>query len=1599
MQGSLKKHFSINYINQTTITFIRAFLLFIGFSLGLVACGGGNSGGLPASAQPDKIGPIVQKITPALNEIDVPISQLQIEVTFDEPLDDINYLTSNVIIEELNGSGETIPNSQIALHAASPFSFRENVLIIKLATNSVKEQKQYQIKILDFVDKDGNVMAVYTSRFSTTKQPKVSKISPLNNAIPVSLAKKIVIEFDEVMDELSLKDGFTLSETLPNSTISTVYKFEMTSSPLKLEHQIINNKSIASYTMIDPSTKKTKLFAQTTLYSINLASIATDLKGNKVIPFSSVFTTGVNDQVGAAPAAPTSITVSASNNGLIFNSIVTWSIIPNTAYNLYVSKNGTTFLPLATSVVPSLQELNNLEISFTDKNVTVGDQYIYAVSAMEIIATTTYGPESTFKKSDIIIPSIPAPTNISAIAGPNKLISGVLISDGTVELTWDTITNNNYNLYVSVNNGEFLILKANVAASGMQLTYSYTPVVDNFYRYGVTLVNFNGKESIMTLGNSVIPFTAPTEVTVLAWNKKVTVTWPIWKNVPNLSYEVFAKNNASASNFTSIASGLTLGQFIHGSGAVGSNNPPLTNGVSYTYKIVAISTGTTITRVSNLSVASLTVVPLFPPTPKKLNALAGDASVLLSWSVEPGSNYSYRIYEKIANAATFNLIDTLVTPSVGSIRILVPNNISHSYQITAFDLNDESPPAITQAVIPKSRGTQLSAWDHSCAVLDGAIWCWGDNSYGQLGIGTISRAEKQKLQVLSPTLNSTFWLQVVTGEKHTCGLTNTGAMYCWGYGVDGQLGDGAKTSRSKPVLVNKPIILGGVTAKWLQIDAGQNHTCGIIKSATNIGQLFCWGDDSKNQLGIAQQTPKVLSVAQPEPVLYGLDTNDNWIEIRTGYSHNCGIREQAGGESSLWCWGERLVGKTGDNPDDITTTTLFEPTKVVSMAGAVDTDWSSIALGKSHTCGVKGITKELWCWGSNVTGQIGNPASNSTAYQPIQEFSLAQDWIKVFANNNKTCGLKKSGSINCWGENLSGELGNGKLKKSETTPFNIPGSTNWTAIAIGSSHICSSDLTINYIGGTLKRLNTVSCWGSLNKYAIGSAKSESNVPVLIKSTEDKWLDINLGGFNINSGFTIATLDAVSSNVIFAWGANEKGYLQVAGANRLENEQLPQIVLNSTTFWKQISAGARYSCGIQSNNSLWCWGLGSFALTGININIPLTQFGAEAWLSVSSNTHSCAIKLIDNSLWCWGPPGFDGELGAGVDPVTLDPIVPPSNEMIQVVKPTPNTTWKMVSAGYHYTCAIDNLDDLYCWGANFNGTLGIGTETIPFDNNDKFSPVLVTKPVGVSSWLKVSTGKYTTCALTDNGNQNLYCWGSNKFGAVGSSTVGDANQLTPKLVALTANTVADQTPWVDINIYAEHVCSRKNDSPNGIAVEGSLWCWGKNDVGQIGNGQFNVKQPAKQVVPSQVEIGSYWKKFATGYNYTCGIKSDDTLWCWGINFSGQLGTNNAWNIVPLALTFGAGNQPPEDWSYNYYTVQRGVSTTLNFKYIDPDNGPHPLIYEIVVYPNTGILKFNSTKTALIYTPDLDSPLFETFEIRAFDGMAYSIRESSTIEISP
>lgn len=227
--------------------------------------------------------------------------------------------------------------------------------------------------------------------------------------------------------------------------------------------------------------------------------------------------------------------------------------------------------------------------------------------------------------------------------------------------------------------------------------------------------------------------------------------------------------------------------------------------------------------------------------------------------------------------------------------------------------------------------------DHSCAIDDeGAAWCWGDNSAGQLGVPAGTPRSSRPVRVSTATGMTGPVVDIAAGGNSTCAVTDAGAAYCWGEGGAGQIGDGHGVDRDEPT----PVSTAGVTTRFRQITVGDAQACTVDAA----GHAWCWGDTAGGTSG----TPARVDAPGVE-----------FAELSGGARHVCGLART----SVAYCWGSGVNGQLGDG----STTHADAPARVDTNGVPLH----DIAAGARHTCALdsSGVT---YCWGADDEGQLGN---------------------------------------------------------------------------------------------------------------------------------------------------------------------------------------------------------------------------------------------------------------------------------------------------------------------------------------------------------------------------------------------------------------------------------------------------------------------------------------------------------------------------------------------------------------------------------------------------------------------------------------------------
>jgi alpha-tubulin suppressor-like RCC1 family protein len=332
----------------------------------------------------------------------------------------------------------------------------------------------------------------------------------------------------------------------------------------------------------------------------------------------------------------------------------------------------------------------------------------------------------------------------------------------------------------------------------------------------------------------------------------------------------------------------------------------------------------------------------------------------------------------------------------------------------------------------------------------------------------------------------------------------------------------------------------------------------------------------------------------------------------------------------------------------------------------------------------------------------------------------------VTAGYFQTCGVTVKDAAFCWGQNISGQVGNGTNEEARTAEPVSSGLT-FTSVTSGRTHNCG-----------VTRSGSGYCWGSNNEGNLGNGATQSNVPAQIVGA-NSYLYVS-AGYAHSCGIS-------SANLAYCWGDNERGAL---GDGTQVQRDVPGPVSGGLTF-VSMSAGRLFTCALASGGIPYCWGdnvngqLGDGSV--VRRLLPAKIASESTFVQIGAGGfHSCALTA-GGQAYCWGS-NSEGQLGDGTVTTRIVP-----------TKVAPNITFASISVGNRHNCGITAAGVAYCWGENSYGTVGDGTTA------NRTSPVPV---AGGLTFASISAGRFHTCGVTVSGD--AYCWGENFSGILGDGTI-------------------------------------------------------------------------------------------------------------------------------------------------------------------------------------------------------------------------------------
>lgn len=364
--------------------------------------------------------------------------------------------------------------------------------------------------------------------------------------------------------------------------------------------------------------------------------------------------------------------------------------------------------------------------------------------------------------------------------------------------------------------------------------------------------------------------------------------------------------------------------------------------------------------------------------------------------------------------------------------------------------------------------------------------------------------------------------------------------------------------------------------------------------------------------------------------------------------------------------------------------------------------------------------------------------------------------------------------------------------------------------------------------------------------------------------------------------------------LYVWGNNAFGQLGngrfgiAGGADpaRFDAELASPTRVPGSAAWADVSSGLSHSVAIRKGGTMWAWGFNPYGLGVVDawqnpVNVaqyPVKLPGGNSWADVeTTDTYSLALRR-DGSLWAWGD-NTHGQLGVGdTEPRPVPTRVGTDNDWRKIVATPAGTSFALKADG-----------SLWAWGSNRSGALARGTsspEPPPLVDSDPHpSPVQI-----AGSWRSVSaSGRLSTHVLAITTDGRLFTWGQNCRGQLGLGTAPVDGTDWRCLEDLRPNPtqVGTKTDWVQVIAGATPI-----DGGFSLAIDasGTMYAWGDNIAGQLGVGTSLADGDGLRTAPTTVPGGS-WSQVAAGYGFTLAIRADGSLWSWGWNPTGQLGNGN------------------------------------------------------------------------------------------------------------
>jgi uncharacterized repeat protein (TIGR01451 family) len=711
--------------------------------------------------------------------------------------------------------------------------------------------------------------------------------------------------------------------------------------------------------------------------------------------------------------------------------------------------------------------------------------------------------------------------------------------------------------------------------------------------------------------------------------------------------------------------------------------------------------------------------------------------------------------------------------------------------------------AVALTCAPEAHGTLTieaiaAGTEHSLALAsDGTVWEWGTRLPGPpegvgVGLGDVAgRAAPTRVKGLSGVA------AVAGGYDHSLAVKEDGTVWAWGANYGSQLGDGTTTDRPEPVQV---IGLTGVVA----VSAGDSFSLALKTDGT----VWRWG---ASLWGSPQKrTPQLTQVSGLTGVL----------AIAAGGYLNLALKR----DGTVWAFANDWLG-------DGTYTLPSTPAQVGGLSGI-----TAVVGDGGHSLALRG-DGTVWAWGYNSYGQLGN----GTIWErwtsvPAQVDGLS-GVVAVAAGGIQSVAVKGDGTVWAWGGNSAGQLGDGTTTE-RTTPVQVGGLSGIAAVAAGNSHCLA-----------LKDDGTLWAWGANNSRQLGDGTiAERAIPLQVNG---------LSGVTAAAAGYAHSVAVKGDGTVWTWGANEAGEL---GDGTAVDRPVPAQVggIGEVTA---VAAGNAHTLALKRDGTVWAWGSNGVGQLGDGTtanwrSAPVQVSGLTGVVAIAAGgLQSLALKA-DGTVWEWG---MNADSGVTNTPYTVRAAPAQVGGLSGVVA---------IAAGDAHGVALKDDGTVWAWGPTWYGQFPVDTGVL------ESAPVQVS---GLSGAVAITAGRARSFAAMGDGA--VWTWGAWYWPQFPPNQVSGLNSV----VAAGTSGISDGFGNLSYTL--------------ALKADGTVWAWGDSWEGEVGDGTSTYYR----AMPVQVCGLSGVRSIAAGGGHALAVKRDGTLWSWGANTQGQLGDGtNASRLTPVPV---------------------------------------------------------------------------------------------------